>query len=105
MPTYPGKIGNVNVSVQVYRTSGLAPRQFRKPFTFLIESRSIVPTNTTSSRKRGDIHDIITWVECFNSYIAVITSFRPEQARDLLAYVALIIRIAKRFPRTLLVQL
>jgi hypothetical protein len=38
------------------------------------------------------------WVECFNSYIAVITASRPETARDLLACVALIIRIAKQFP-------
>ena len=48
--------------------------------------------------KTSDFHDILTWVECFNSYIAVITSFRPERARDLLAYMTLIIHIAKQFP-------
>ena len=57
-----------------------------------------MPTTNTPSRKKSDVHDILTWVECFNSYIAVITSFRPERARDLLAYMTLIIHIAKQFP-------
>ena len=57
-----------------------------------------MPTTNTPSRKKSDVHDILTWVECFNSYIAVLTSFRPERARDLLAYMTLIIHIAKQFP-------
>ena len=57
-----------------------------------------MPTTNTPSRKKSDVHDILTWVECFNSYIAVITSFRPERAQDLLAYMTLIIHIAKQFP-------
>ena len=39
----------------------------------------------------------MSWVECFNSYVSVIATFQPHQARDLLAYMALIIRTAKRF--------
>lgn len=36
-------------------------------------------------------------MECFNSYTAVISTYFPNRARDLLAYMALIIRTAKRF--------
>ena len=41
--------------------------------------------------------DILTWVEAFNSYAAVLNSYFPHRARDLSAYMALIIRTAKRF--------
>ena len=102
-PFYPGQIGNATVlAYKFIELTDLLPDNLENPSpeipSFLIEGRSIVPTTTTSLRKRGDIHDIVTWVECFNSYIAVITSFRPERARDLLAYISLIIRIAKQFP-------
>ena len=36
-------------------------------------------------------------MECFNSYTAVLTTFFPTRSRDLLAFMALIIRTAKRF--------
>ena len=65
--------------------------------SFIIDGCSIVPT-TSSSRKRSEVSDILTWVECFNSNITVLTAFRPERSRDLLTYMALIIRIAKQFP-------
>ncbi len=82
--------------------SDLIPENLEAPTnevpSFVIEGRSIVPTTTTSLRKKNEIGDILTWVECFNSYVAVITSVRPERARDLLAYMALIICIAKQFP-------
>ena len=41
--------------------------------------------------------ETLTWVECFNSYTAVLTTFFPSRSRDLLAYMALVIRTAKRF--------
>ena len=69
--------------------------QNKVPFV-LIDGRSSVPT--TTPRKENEIRDILTWVECFNNYIAVIAFARPERARDLLAYMALIIRMAKQFP-------
>ena len=50
------------------------------------------------ARKKGEVTNTLAWVECFNSYTAVIASFHPHRARDLLAYMALIIRLAKRFP-------
>ena len=48
-------------------------------------------------RKKNAVIDILTWVECFNSYTAVLTTYFPSRSRDLLAYMALIIRTAKRF--------
>ena len=67
--------------------------------SFTIEGRSIVPTTTTLSRKKTEISDILTWIEeCVNSYISVITACQPERIRDLLAYMALIMRMAKHFP-------
>jgi hypothetical protein len=41
--------------------------------------------------------DILLWVECFNSYVSVIITFRLHWAHNLLAYMALIIRTAKSF--------
>ena len=63
--------------------------------TFAIEGTTIVPKSIP--RKNKDVPDILTWVECFNSYTAVLTTFFPTQSRDLLAYMAHIIRTAKRF--------
>ena len=42
--------------------------------SFMIEGSSIVPRTTVSSRKRNEVSDILTWVECFISYITVITA-------------------------------
>ena len=55
-----------------------------------------MPVSRSSRERKTDL-DILSWVECFNSYISVIATFRPHRARDLLAYMALIIRTAKRF--------
>ena len=63
--------------------------------TFSIESSTIVPK--VISRKKQEVSDILTRVKCFNSYTAVMSTFFPTRARDLLAYMALIIRTAKRF--------
>jgi hypothetical protein len=101
-PPSPAKTVAQIVAFKFVEMSDLIPENLEAPTnevpSFAIEGRSIVPTTTTSPRKKNEIGDILTWVECFNSYVAVITSVRPERARDLLAYMALIIRIAKQFP-------
>ena len=56
-----------------------------------------MPKTTTLSRKKTEINDILTWIECFYSYISVITAFQPERIRDLLVYMALIMRMASNF--------
>ena len=76
--------------------SELIPGNLESPSTevpsFVSEGSSIVPTTTASSRKRNEVSDILTGVECFTIYITVITAFRPDRSQDLLAYMALIIR-------------
>ena len=101
-PPSPAKTVAQIVAFKFVEMSDLIPENLEAPTnevpSFAIKGRSIVPTTTTSPRKKNEIGDILTWVECFNSYVAVITPVRPERARDLLAYMALIIRIAKQFP-------
>ena len=101
-PPIPAKLVSQILEFKFVDMSELLPENLEAPTyespAFTIEGRSIVPTTTAASRKKNEINDILTWVECFNSYTAVITAFRPERARDLLAYMALIIRIAKQFP-------
>ena len=59
------------------------PENLDAPMTestsFTIEGRSFVPTTTTLSQKKTEITDIVTWIECFNSYISVITACQPEK--------------------------
>ena len=65
-------------------------------FTFV--GSVVVPKS--NSAKKSAIIDILTWVECFNSYIAVLTTFYPPRSRDILAYMALIVRTAKQLGGT-----
>ena len=100
-PPVPASLVSQILTGKFIELSELIPENLAPPTTestsFTIEGRSIVPT-TTSSRKKTEISDILTWVECFNSYISVITAFHLERVRDLLACMALIMRLAKQFP-------
>ena len=78
----------------------LLPERFDDPVldttSFKIDGSTIVP-ETKPSRIKNSPLDILDWVECFNSYTSIIATFHPHRARNLLAYMALIIRTAKRF--------
>ena len=65
--------------------------------SFSIERGAIVPVTKVSARKKQEVSDILTWVECFTSYLAVVSNSFPARTRDLLAYMALVIRMAKRY--------
>ncbi|XP_028415781.1 uncharacterized protein LOC114539351 [Dendronephthya gigantea] len=95
----PAKLVKKIVSHEFIDLSELIPENLEEPPnelpSFSIVGAQIV-TKPQPGKKR-DISDILTWVECFNSYTAVLTSFFPTRARDLLAYMALIIRTSKRF--------
>ena len=43
------------------------------------------------------ILDFATWVQCFNIYAAVIISKEPERAKNLLAYMSLIVKCSLKF--------
>lgn len=57
----------------------------------------LVPSPIILPKKRKEIGDIITWVECFGSYMSVVTKYNPSRSADLLAYMSLILRTSLRF--------
>ena len=65
--------------------------------SFAIEGGAIVPITRVASKRKQEVTDILTWVECVTSYITVLTTYMPNRSRDLLSYMALIIRMAKRY--------
>jgi hypothetical protein len=88
----PAKLVKRIVTQEFIEMSELNPDNLSEPQSetavFSIEASSIIPK--PASTKKRDISDILTWVECFNSYTAVLTHFSPSRSRDLLAYMALI---------------
>lgn len=79
----------------------ILPENLEAPKTespsFTIEGCSIVPVTKVTARKKQEVSDILTWVECFASCVAVVSTSFPGRSRNLLAYMALIIRMAKRY--------
>ena len=63
-------------------------------------SSSLPSTQTASAatpaKNRREILDVLSWVQCFGTYMAIITSKYPERVRQLLAYQTLIVREARR---------
>ena len=53
---------------------------------------------STAQPKKGrrEIPDLLSWVQCFGTYMAVVASKRPDRVRELLAYQTLIVREARR---------
>ena len=84
-PPVPAKLVSHILTGNFIELSGLMPENLDAPTTestsFAIKGRSIVPTTTTLSRKKTEINGILTWIECYNSYISVITAFQPEKIR------------------------
>ena len=54
------------------------------------------PSSTGVSRSRREVPDLLSWVQCFSIYTAVMASAFPERVHKLLAYQTLIIREARR---------
>lgn len=58
------------------------------------------PSQTQGSahhqKHRREIPDLLSWVQCFGTYMAVVTSKYPDRVRQLLAYQTLIVREARR---------
>ena len=50
----------------------------------------------TAQKYRREVPDLLSWVQCFGTDMAVITSKYPDRVRQLLAYQMLIIREARR---------
>ena len=56
----------------------------------------LVPSSP-SRPKRNEVIDVVTWVEYFVSLMSVVTTYAPQRSHDMLAYMSLILRTAKRF--------
>ena len=50
---------------------------------------------TTSKRRPHQVSNILSWVQCFTTYAAIVMEEHPQKARDLLAYLRLIVREAQ----------
>ena len=100
-PPIPPKLVTQILANKFIELSELLPENLESPqcesSSFTIEGGAIVPITKVSSKRKQEILDILTWVECFTSYITVISASFPSRARDLLSYMALIILMAKRY--------
>ena len=56
-------------------------------------SEASSPSSTKCSRR--EVPDLLSWVQCFGTYMAVIASQQPSRVMPLLAYQTLIIREAR----------
>ena len=50
----------------------------------------------TNRQTRREIPDILSWLQCFSAYAAVVSSEHPEKMRELLAYQAMMVNEARR---------
>ena len=48
-------------------------------------------------RKRARISSALQWVECFHTYISVVSQQQPARVPDLLGYASLIVHAARKF--------
>ena len=100
-PPIPPKLVTQILANKFIELSELLPENLESPqcesSSFTIEGGAIVPIPKVSSKRKREISDILTWVECFISYITVISASFSSRARDLLSYMALIISMAKRY--------
>ena len=100
-PPIPSKLVTQILGNKFIELSELLPENLESPScessSFTIEGGAIVPITKVSSKRKQEITDILTWVECFTSYVTVISTSFSSRSRDLLSYMALIIRMAKRY--------
>ena len=94
-PPIPAKVVTQILCNKVIEMSDLLPENLDLPqcesSSFAIERGAIVPITRVASKRKKEVTDILTWVECFTSYITVLTTYIPNRSRDLLSYMALII--------------
>ena len=55
---------------------------------------SLLPSS--QGRPRREVPDLLSWVQCFSIYTAVVASKYPERVHKLMAYQTLIVREARR---------
>ena len=53
-------------------------------------------SSSQTKKARREVPDLLSWVQCFGTYMAIIASKHPSRVRQLLAYQTLIVREARR---------
>ena len=100
-PPIPAKVVTQTLGNKFIEMSDLLPENLDLPqcesSSFAIEGGAIVPITKVVGKRKQEVTDILTWVECFTSYVSVVTTYMPNRSRDLLSYMALVIRMAKRY--------
>ena len=49
------------------------------------------------TRRSRKVTDILTWLQCFGSYVAVLTPGRPQLIPEMMAYMSTIIRVSQDY--------
>ena len=52
--------------------------------------------SNTGKRRPREVSQLLTWVQCFITYVAIVAARHPDRMKDLLAYMRLIVREAQR---------
>ena len=96
----PAKLVSKILTGQYVEFSDLNPENLDMPEQpqqcVTIAGQYVIPSPSAHPQKKG-VDNIVTWVECFVSYMSVITAHMPHRSRDLLAHLSLILRTSKRF--------
>ena len=61
-----------------------------------VERRRATGEGEPSQSRRREVPDILSWLQCFSLYAAVVGAHYPEKARELLAYQALLVAEHRR---------
>ena len=105
----PGKASRGNSGRGgIHRPSSPYSGKARLPSTYpeivtIVDHQGLA--STPSVKKRKEIWDAITLVECFVSYMSVITAYNPARSCGMLAYIPLILRTSRRFSGNAFVML
>ena len=83
-PPIPPKVVSLILANKFVEMSELHHENLEGPMiessSFTIEGGSIVPVSKVSAQKKQEVSDIATWVECFTSYVAVISTPTRRQS-------------------------
>ena len=60
------------------------------------EQEGPVGPTYASNRRRREVPDLLSWIQCFGMYASVVTSKTPGKVKQLLAYQTMIVREARR---------
>jgi len=64
----------------------------------LTEKFNALPSHATHHKtpEHREITNIVTWVSCFSTYVAIVAQTHPQRVRDMMAYMRLIVREAHK---------